>query len=465
MTFDVRRVLLFSMALLLVPETVPARTWIVPEEIRTIQAAIDTAASGDSVLIGPGSYPGWVTVSEKSLTLRGAGPGLTELVPTANLASLIRIRSTGPVTCRVEDLTLRDARATFGGGGISVNGPVSLEARRLEVVNCRWVAVSTDYVSSGQGGGVSIGGGAGSVLLEDCRFAENLAPTNRANSSDGSGGAAHITASRVDVRRCTFEANVAETASKSGGGSGGALTIRAATIVIEDSDFHSNSAVFGAALWSAGSLRLVRCRFFENNVPTAAPRCGGCGGSIVEHSGPALIESCLFLRNFADPARGGQANRGSLHLAGSSGPCRVRSNTFVGNGGSPAIWLAHTASVSVELEANLLAFNPGGGIRHTLTDVHGVRCNIFWANTPEFPGSADLIGQNDNQASDPLFCEGDGSVAGGGPATPTVRANSPCVLKGQGHPESCGRIGLVTVDCAARFILPTTWSAIKALFR
>ena len=53
----------------------------------TIQAAVDAAASGDAIIIDPGTYPEQVLVDAKDLTITGAGQGLTVIVAPDTLQS------------------------------------------------------------------------------------------------------------------------------------------------------------------------------------------------------------------------------------------------------------------------------------------------------------------------------------------------------------------------------------------
>jgi hypothetical protein len=50
------------------------QVWHVPGDYPTIQAAVDAAGEGDTILVAPGVYSEHVVVSTSGLTLRGAGP-------------------------------------------------------------------------------------------------------------------------------------------------------------------------------------------------------------------------------------------------------------------------------------------------------------------------------------------------------------------------------------------------------
>ena len=50
------------------------QVWHVPGDFPTIQAAVDAAAEGDTILVAPGVYSENVVVSKSRLALRGAGP-------------------------------------------------------------------------------------------------------------------------------------------------------------------------------------------------------------------------------------------------------------------------------------------------------------------------------------------------------------------------------------------------------
>ena len=57
----------------------PSGTLVVPDQFTTIQAAIDAAGDGDTVLVRPGTYPGGLLISGKRITLESESPSTGDL--------------------------------------------------------------------------------------------------------------------------------------------------------------------------------------------------------------------------------------------------------------------------------------------------------------------------------------------------------------------------------------------------
>jgi Right handed beta helix region len=122
--------------LLLLPSRALAETLHVPQDHETIQAAVDAAADGDTILVHAGTYAEAVAITGKTnLVLRGVGKVFVD-PPGADGITL-----TGCDTCTVEKLRVIDA----------VNGVRLVDCFTCSVLKCRIEEVS----------------GTG-VLLEDC---------------------------------------------------------------------------------------------------------------------------------------------------------------------------------------------------------------------------------------------------------------------------------------------------------
>ena len=105
-----------------------ARTWHVTHEalgdVSSIQAAIDSSAAGDTVLVGPGTYRENLDLSGKNIWLHSAdGPNAT-LIDGSNLAeSAVLIDQGESNECVLEGFTIT------GGKGHSVGTPTISSCR------------------------------------------------------------------------------------------------------------------------------------------------------------------------------------------------------------------------------------------------------------------------------------------------------------------------------------------------
>ncbi len=83
----------------------------------TIQAAVDAAISGDSIIIDPGTYPEQVLVDAKDLTLTGAGQGLTVIAAPDTLQIFYTTTADHYPVLGVRDATVAVSDLTVDGAG------------------------------------------------------------------------------------------------------------------------------------------------------------------------------------------------------------------------------------------------------------------------------------------------------------------------------------------------------------
>ncbi|MBU2501767.1 right-handed parallel beta-helix repeat-containing protein [bacterium] len=168
-------------------------------EFSILQHALDAAASGDTILVGPGEYtemfpvkyPGYawdvevaghVTVSE--LTIIGAGPEVT-IIGQANQNidyvhySPIALGWDGGVSCRIENATLRNSFHGF----LAFDGPIFVNNCRfvdnveglwwINVGSGGWVKNSTFYTSYVSSHALlNMYGTGGGALVDNCIFSD-----------------------------------------------------------------------------------------------------------------------------------------------------------------------------------------------------------------------------------------------------------------------------------------------------
>lgn len=283
-----------------------AATLGVPADFPTIQAAINAAANGDTIEVGPGVYEQAIDYSGKTLTIRStAGPAATVLSGNLQTQSNVTVASgEGAGT------SLIGFKLTAGKGTI-----VGFSRRGLAL-----------YVVGAQ------------LVVEDCIFEDNtVAPL----VTDG--GAAYCESSTVMFLRCSFTGCVATAG-------GGVYGINSTLLTIEDCYF-SNCATTGLPGFNGGAVVSINdSQLFVNRSTfeecSAAP--DGRGGALFTGAGSlagppnAIVTNCLFDQNTAWQGAG---------LWNTSGRLSVTNCTLVGNsatnGGSAIYGESATISNSI----------------------------------------------------------------------------------------------------------------------
>ena len=266
----------------------------------TIQAAINAAQSGDTVLVGDGTYtgPGNVDIDflGKSLTLKSQHGAASTIIDCQGSASSphrgIYIHS-GETSVTIDGFTVKhgyaptgasDDNSGFGGGAyISSNGPAS-------VTDCAF----TDNTAS-RGGGVQIGSIYGLVSVTNCAFTANTA-------SDYIGGGAIIGSDSgpASVTNCVFTGN---TSSFIGGGV--YISSNSGTASVTDCAFTGNTASFtggGVDIDSHSTASVTNCAFTGNTASDYG------GGAYISSNGPATVTDCAFTGNTAYNGGGADIN-------------------------------------------------------------------------------------------------------------------------------------------------------------
>jgi hypothetical protein len=144
-------------------DTPPYTSW--ETAASSIQSAIDAASDGDTVLIGPGVFMESITL-KSSLTLRGAGQGVTIIDP---LYGGPVVTCANLVSTRIEGLTITGGDQSRRGGGIYIKGCADAVIRDCQITGNR-----ADYQDAeGVGGGICAL--SSEISLEDCVITNNVA--------------------------------------------------------------------------------------------------------------------------------------------------------------------------------------------------------------------------------------------------------------------------------------------------
>lgn len=305
----------------------------------TIQAAINAAAAGDTVIIPAGIYTESLTLS-KAVSLTGVSSATTIIQALANQRVLTVTGAVISNSVVISGLTLTGGRASPGwGGGILVTNNARPLLQSLIVTNNQ----------AGYGGGVFMDFNIPVTLVEV------IVISNSATTDGGGlfgGGPVTLTHSRFERNRAI-----------SGGGGG----LVAAGVTLTDSEFINNSAAgLGGGAASIGSTIVTGGRF-EGNVGNSG------GGLYVNFS--LVLTGTQFLRN--------QANNGGGLFDGGTSNDRLLNALFAGNtvtntgaalylGSSGSTALLHTtiADTSLNPKAAIAVVNGSIGVTNTIIASH-----------------------------------------------------------------------------------------------
>jgi hypothetical protein len=282
----------------------PFTTW--EQAATNIQAAVDIAPEGATILVKPGKYTGAgdnVVTINRSLTLQGESGNPADVVIDGEGArrDILVTLTDENATVTIAGVTITNgltAAAHGYGAGICLKHD-TIAAGTAEIRQCVIAGnINASPKGFNQGGGLASRGRAGSdfhAIVTGCVFSGNtvsnsdacgggvsflntrltmancLVENNRAAGApvkyqDGYGGGVDVVnASSGSVIRCsTFQGNFAKTSGSGGGGglrAGGTNT----DLLVENCNFEDNKCLYGSAVMQPdGRLTLLHCRLATN---------------------------------------------------------------------------------------------------------------------------------------------------------------------------------------------------------
>jgi len=212
---------------LLIASSSFASTILVPQDQPTIQAAINAANPGDTVLVAPGFYPENIDFLGKAITLTSSDGPESTVIDGGQLAPVAVFQSGETTKSILSGFTLQDGMGTFefsySGGGIFIANSSPTVRQNIVQQN-----------NAGSGGGIAVQ--FGSPIL-----AQN---TIVGNNAQFGGGIYILGDSSAKVRGNIVIGNYG---SSAGGGIG---LFGAGDVLVENNIFHANSSdTEGGGLW------------------------------------------------------------------------------------------------------------------------------------------------------------------------------------------------------------------------
>ncbi len=294
----------------------------VPAEYTTIQAGMDAAGVGDTVLVAPGTYtgPGNVDLNPHGIDMvvRGIAGRESTIIDCEHELDVrgLTINSGETRAMVFEGFTiLRGYPISEGmGGGVNVTGS-SPTLRNLRIEDC----ISGFGHYNSYGGGLYSSGGA--PLITDVELVDN-------HGLFGIGGFVSGPAVLEDVVATLNDASGSTYAAFGGGlRLHGECVVRRAVVV-------GNGASFGAGIFCGGPVRI------EDSIITG--NIGGFGAGIALQDG-ATVEGCTVVGNTGsypdDPL-------GIIYQ--DSGDCTVRRTIVAGSEGMDLPFFALSGKLTVE---------------------------------------------------------------------------------------------------------------------
>ncbi|MEK7317373.1 MAG: right-handed parallel beta-helix repeat-containing protein [Candidatus Eisenbacteria bacterium] len=400
-----------------------ARRWFVPKEHRTIQAAIDAAAPGDTIWVSAGIYRGSLTLKKPLILFAVSGPDST-ILDGGDSVRVLQIEGVNGGS--IVGFGIQGGKAVAGGG----------------IYALRDTTISIDYCVFTKNWESAIAAWQCSALkIADCRFTENLGSAVQMHESTGfvlrsefyrnkgiGGGALYLERSEilVPLRNCRFEENRAEKTL------GGAILADSSRVTIAGSTFLRNSsAVAGGAVAAINRafVSVSRCELTENRAAQA-------GGAHADAS-QLLVGLSIFNRNHATA---GGAAIGVLGRIDANVNQTFSNNTFYKNSTEGVGATIFAVKTSPEIVKNIFVVE--GKDQLALTGVESsprYECNLIHDPSGTALGS---LPSKDTLVGDPLFCDPAKGIFDLRDLSPALRS-------------ACGPVGARPRGCATFQLQPS----------
>jgi len=399
-------------------------------DFASIQAAIDHAITGDTILLADGTFAGPgnrdLDFLGKAITVRSisgdpqactidcggssGAPHRGVLFQSGETAAAVLEgigihsglvsgeaphQAGGGILCLGASPTLTNlviSGCTAGDGEDGTGGGMYCESSGATLTGVTF--------SSNQAGGMHRTGHGGglyakrsTLLLEQVEFTGNTAGSGYGS---GYGGGLYADSCEIDVQECRFASNTAGS-SDYGSGAGGGCYASHSTVVLESSRFESNHTQdIGAGAYLHGCAAIVlQVEFVANSAGFPS---GAGGGLYVSEPQLTWIREALFAENYVYALGGG------LYCEGNP---PIERCTFCANAtafGDPGAAI-YCQSGTPEIEDTIVAFHPMGIPLDGGTPVLSC-CDVYGNADGDYVGS--IAGQEavrDNFSLDPLFCD------------------------------------------------------------
>jgi len=305
----------------------------VPQDVSTIQAALDSCSAGDTVLVSPGTYfENIVWPITSSICLMSEYGRDTTIINGGGTASVIELNSISDSTTVIKGFTIRNGYSSTNGGGIYCffSSPI--------IIN----NLIDSNVADVYGGGISCFNNSNPTITG------NIIRVNSSGTSAGGGGGIYCDVSSPVIDSNLFSNNMGYTG-------GGIYCKYNSSPTITNNEFTNNTGTNsgGAISCSRNSSPIIMDNLMEQNYGGLAGGAIGC----YRQSSPE-IRGNTILNNETDSILG---YGGAIDILKQCSPHIVK-NIINNNKGAFGGGINCEDSCSSVIDSNCIMNNNGDGI-------------------------------------------------------------------------------------------------------
>lgn len=304
-----------------------ADTLMVPDDYATIQAAIEAAASGDTVLVRAGHYTSDLNFDGKSLSVISLdGPSETTIESGNDTFPGASIKSIAEESAAIEGFTIIQGRY--------LHPAILVAGGRVTIRNCDFPTIN---------GFPAVEAHNATVLIENCRISRKQIAIRATGAQltmrqcqilDGLGAmppGIWATGTRTELVGCLFANNRVLAVSEF---PGGAILHSGNELIVTDCVFTDNGAQWGGAVAVYSNAEFRGCRFIANLGHTAG------GAMLAAAAADVTVRDCVFVQN--------RSQHGAAIAHQGTSAVNVYNSVFLDN------WAAVQGALAVSAEAGAL---------------------------------------------------------------------------------------------------------------
>jgi len=332
----------------------------VPQDVQTIQSAIDSSLNGDTVLVSSGTYLENINFNGKNIVLgsllltTGDTSYISQTIIDGNQQGCVVVFESGEdSTAVLTGFTITNGYSfqdSLRGGGITCINSSNPKLNNLKIINNEVVGDSKMY-----------GGGGIYCLRQSSPQMENLYIENN-NAKYSYGGGIYCKDSSNSSMTNTIVNN-------NNSSYGGGISLVNSRLTLTDLQIMSNKSREGGGIYLNNSAIEIHNSIMNENI--ARHSYGSRGGGIFAYSSDVFIKNTDISNNSVEAPKEPNSQGGGISVASCAliiQNCTINENLSQGGGGGISIKGSNTKIYTTSISNNLsIGKQYGGGINASYT--------------------------------------------------------------------------------------------------